>query len=141
MLQLDLEPIFAILSYVYPILLGQVISGLLVKTGAGYGRIIGENRFAKPHMIFLFGLLDAVVCGVLSYLTNSIFLRFITEYPFSIYGLTMELAFVGYVKTCHTLGRKLKTNFKKYWKGVAFVQVTSILNFALVGLLIYYKII
>jgi hypothetical protein len=136
-----LDAVLTILSYILPILLGQIISGLLVKTGAGYGKIIGDCHYAKPHIIFLFGLLDAVVCGVLIYLTGSIFLGFITQYPFLIYGLALELAFVGYVKTCHTLNRKLKKNFRKYWRGVAFVQITSILNLVVFGLLYYYKII
>lgn len=136
-----LEAVLAILSYILPMLLGQIISGLLVKTGAGYGRIISGNHYAKPYVIFLFGLLDAVVCGILIYLTGSIFLNFMTQYPLLIYGLTMELSFAGYVKTCHTLGRRIWKNFQKYWKGVLFVQVTSILNFLIVCLLYYYQLI
>jgi hypothetical protein len=135
-----LETIFTILSYIYSILLGQIISGLLVKSGNNWGKVISRDRFAKPHVIFYFVLLDTIICSVLIYFCSAILLGFITVYPYIVYGLTMEIAFFAYVKTCHTLGRKITSNFRKYWKGVLFVQLTSIVNFGIVYALLYYGI-
>ena len=137
----QVELFFQGLSYVLSILLGQIISGLIVVSGEGWGKIAGQNRFAKPHIFFLYGLLDTVVCAILLLLASSYIMMFLTMYPLLIYGVTLEIAFGAYVKTCHTLGRKILNNFRKYWKGVALVQITSILNFAFVGLLLYYRII
>jgi hypothetical protein len=43
-----LEFPFTILSYLYSIFLGQVISGLLIVSGEGWGKIKGEKHFASP---------------------------------------------------------------------------------------------
>lgn len=140
-MQPPLEASFTILSYLYSIFLGQIISGLLVTSGIGWGKIYGDYHFAKPYVVFYFVVLDAVVCSVLIYFVSALLMNFLIMYPLLVYGLTLEIAFGAYVKTCHTLGRKILRNFRKYWKGVAFVQITSLLNFVFVSLLIYYKII
>lgn len=133
-----LEIAFTMLSYIYSILLGQIISGILVATGSNWGKIIVNNKFAKPYVVFYFVILDATVCSVLIYFYSSLLVNFLIAYPYIVYGLTLEIAFCGYVKTCHTLGRKITKNFRKYWKGVLFVQLTSIANFAIVYFLNYY---
>lgn len=135
------ELFFQGLSYILSIFLGQIISGLIVVSGEGWGKIAGQNQFVKPYVFFLYGLLDTVVCAILLLFASSYIVSFLKMYPFLIYGVTLETAFVAYVKTCHTLGPRIMKNFRKYWKGVVFVQLTSIANFGIVAFLIYYKII
>jgi len=125
--------IVQILSYLYSILLGQIFSGILIITGEGWGKIRGSNgRFAKPHVLFGYAILDAIMCSIIIYVGNSILVDFLVKHFNIVFGLSIELAFASFFWFCHTLSLKTQNTLKRYWKVILTLQTLAILNFFLV---------
>jgi len=126
--------IFSILSYLYSVLIAQIISGLLIVSGKGWGKIRGNGHFASAGTLFVFFVMDAVACSFLIFFASSILANFLYIHVDLAFGLTVEVLFVTFAKSCHTFGLKTKKALRKYWKWVVFSQILAILNFILVYL-------
>jgi hypothetical protein len=133
--------IFLVLAYLYSVLIAQIISGLLIVSGKGWGKIRGvDGRFASSGVLFGFFVLDALLCSVFILLVSSLLENFLYSQFELAYGLTVEVLFITYLKVCHTFSFKVGNALRKYWKAVTIFQVTAILNIVVV-LLFYLKII
>lgn len=112
-MSLQIEPTFLsnvlkFLSYLLPLMIGSMISGIFVTIDRS-GRIRASNgRFISFPRALIFVIADLVLCALLASFVSDIVLMLLYQYIMLIPAISCTVFFSFTIWFCHSFGFKLK---------------------------------
>ena len=120
--------ILGFLSYLFSLMIGSMISGVVVTIDKN-GRIRdSHNRFISFWRGFVFVILDLIVCSGLATFASGALRTFLFTNIMLIPAIVSGMFLAFLIWFCHSLSYKIE----KHWKALAILSLIIIVNIVLV---------
>jgi len=125
----SITQVVSFLAYTYSLLLGQMISGIFVISGKGWGKIRGnDGRFAPVSTLFVFTIIDAMISSALIIFFEEILRNWLYAHSLLIPATAISLGIAFFLWFSHSLSLRILRTLKKYKKTIAILLLIAALN-------------